>query len=166
MICNIITQPVRDLAKELNISPSYANNLVSVWRNVSKSTTEDYPKANTLKSIMKWNQEIELATPEYTAIEYNEGDKLASTSKDYKITLSKVFEKKPLEYFFDYIQGKIDSPTSKQKQIVFERLAKQGYSLDKIRDLVEELKNNGININIDEMDFEKSYQIIIKMDKE
>ncbi len=37
---------------------------------------------------------------------------------------------------------------------------------DKIRDLVEELKNNGININIDEMDFEKSYQIIIKMDKE
>lgn len=140
MICNIITQPVRDLAKELNISPSYANNLVSVWRNVSKSTTEDYPKANTLKSIMKWNQEIELATPEYTAIEYNEGDKLASTSKDYKITLSKVFEKKPLEYFFDYIQGKIDSPTSKQKQIVFERLAKQGYSIDKIRNLVQDGK--------------------------
>ena len=37
---------------------------------------------------------------------------------------------------------------------------------EKIRDLVEELKNNGIKINIDEMDFEKSYQIIIKMDKE
>ena len=140
MICNIITQPVRDLAKELNISPSYANNLVSVWRNVSKSTTEDYPKANTLKSIMKWNQEIELATPEYTAIEYNEGDKLASTSKDYKITLRKVFSKKPLEYFFDYIQGNVDSATSKQKQIVFERLEKQGYSLDKIRDLVQDGK--------------------------
>ena len=140
MICNIITQPVRDLAKELNISPSYANNLVSVWRNVSKSTTEDYPKANTLKSIMKWNQEIELATPEYTAIEYNEGDKLAFTSKDYKITLGKVFSKKPLEYFFDYIQGNVDSATSKQKQIVFERLENQGYSLDKIRDLVQDGK--------------------------
>ena len=37
---------------------------------------------------------------------------------------------------------------------------------DKVRDLVEELKNNGIRINIDEMDFEKSYQIIIKIDKE
>ena len=140
MICNIITQPVRDLAKELNISPSYANNLVSVWRNVSKSTTEDYPKANTHKSIMKWNQEIELATPEYTVIEYNEGDKLASTSKDYKITLRKVFSKKPLEYFFDYIQGNVDSATSKQKQIVFERLEKQGYSLDKIRDQVQDGK--------------------------
>ena len=89
---------------------------------------------------MKWNQEIELATPEYTAIEYNEGDKLASTSKDYKITLRKVFSKKPLEYFFDYIQGNVDSATSKQKQIVFERLEKQGYSLDKIRDLVQDGK--------------------------
>lgn len=37
---------------------------------------------------------------------------------------------------------------------------------DKVRDLVEELKNNGIRVNIDEMDFEKSYQIIIKIDKE
>lgn len=37
---------------------------------------------------------------------------------------------------------------------------------DKVRDLIEELKNNGVRINIDEMDFEKSYQIIIKIDKE
>lgn len=37
---------------------------------------------------------------------------------------------------------------------------------EKVRDLVEELKNNGIRVNIDEMDFEKSYQIIIKIDKE
>ena len=140
MICNIITQPVRDLAKELNISPSYANNLVSVWRNENKSTTEEYPTADVLKDIMNDNQEVELAIPDYTPVEYKEGNKLASTSKDYKITLSKVFEKKPLEYFFDYIQGKIDSPTSKQKQIVFERLAKQGYSLDKIRDLVQDGK--------------------------
>ena len=37
---------------------------------------------------------------------------------------------------------------------------------DNVRDLIEELKNNGVRINIDEMDFEKSYQIIIKIDKE
>ena len=36
---------------------------------------------------------------------------------------------------------------------------------DKIRDLVEDLKEHGINITTDEMDFEKSYQIIIKIDK-
>ena len=36
---------------------------------------------------------------------------------------------------------------------------------DKIRDLVNELKINGINIKTDEMNFEKSYQIIIKIDK-
>ena len=35
----------------------------------------------------------------------------------------------------------------------------------KIRDLIEELKQNGININTDEMNFDKSYQIIIKIDK-
>ena len=46
----------------------------------------------------------------------------------------------------------------------------QKYSLEnakeQVRDLVEVLKNNGIKVNIDEMDFEKSYQIIIKIDKE
>lgn len=140
MICNVITQPVRDLAKELNISPSYANNLVSVWRNLGKHPMDKYPRASTLKSIMKWGEDEELATPDYENIEYNEGDKLASTSKDYKITLRRVFEKKPLEFFFDYIQGNVESETSKQKQIVFERLSKEGYTLDKLRDLVQDGK--------------------------
>lgn len=36
---------------------------------------------------------------------------------------------------------------------------------DKIRELVEELKNHGIKVTADEMDFEKSYQVIIKLDK-
>lgn len=35
----------------------------------------------------------------------------------------------------------------------------------KIRELVMDLKNNGIKVNTDEMNFEKSYQIIIKIDK-
>lgn len=35
----------------------------------------------------------------------------------------------------------------------------------KIRDLVTELKDHGIKVNTDEMNFEKSYQIIIKLDK-
>ena len=45
----------------------------------------------------------------------------------------------------------------------------QKYTLEeatnKIRDLVNNLKEHGINVTTDEMDFEKSYQIIIKIDK-
>lgn len=43
------------------------------------------------------------------------------------------------------------------------------YSLDettnKIRELINNLKDHGVNVTTDEMDFEKSYQIIIKIDK-
>ncbi len=50
-----------------------------------------------------------------------------------------------------------------------EETAKKDYTIDgaskSIRDIVTEFKNNGLNITIDEMDFEKSHQIIIKMDK-
>lgn len=35
----------------------------------------------------------------------------------------------------------------------------------KIRDLINDLKDHGIKVNTDEMNFEKSYQIIIKLDK-
>lgn len=35
----------------------------------------------------------------------------------------------------------------------------------KIRDLINDLKEHGIKVNTDEMNFEKSYQIIIKLDK-
>ena len=37
---------------------------------------------------------------------------------------------------------------------------------DKIRKLVEDLKSHGIKINSDEMNFGKTYQIILKIDKE
>ncbi len=36
---------------------------------------------------------------------------------------------------------------------------------NKIKEVVEDLKNHGIKVNADEMDFEKSYQMIIKIDK-
>ena len=37
---------------------------------------------------------------------------------------------------------------------------------EKIRKLVENLKNHGIDINADEMNFPTSYQVIIKIQKE
>ena len=39
-------------------------------------------------------------------------------------------------------------------------------AIEKIRDLVKDLKEHKINIDTDEMNFEKSYQIIIKLYKE
>lgn len=72
----------------------------------------------------------------------------------------------PTETFDDYEEG-IPELVSVSNE--FSGMTTK-YSLenakDKVRDLVEELKNNGIRVNIDEMDFEKSYQIIIKIDKE
>lgn len=57
----------------------------------------------------------------------------------------------------------IDSNNSSDSQ------SSSTYTIDeaknKIRDLIINLKNHGIKINTDEMDFEKSYQIIIKLDK-
>lgn len=38
-------------------------------------------------------------------------------------------------------------------------------AMQKIRDLVTELKSNGISVTIDEMNFENSFQVIIKLDK-
>ena len=35
----------------------------------------------------------------------------------------------------------------------------------KIKDLITDLTNHGIKVNTDEMNFEKSYQIIIKINK-
>jgi len=36
---------------------------------------------------------------------------------------------------------------------------------NKIRELINDLKDHGIKATSDEMNFEKSYQIIIKLDK-
>ena len=41
------------------------------------------------------------------------------------------------EDIFKYIKGEIDSPTSKQKKVVFDSLAKKGYTEAKLRELIQ-----------------------------
>ena len=41
------------------------------------------------------------------------------------------------EDIFKYIKGEIDSPTSKQKKVVFDSLAKKGYTEEKLRELIQ-----------------------------
>lgn len=59
--------------------------------------------------------------------------KLAFT-RDGNIVVSKNINK---EDIFKYIKGKIDSPTSKQKKVVFDSLAKKGYTEEKLRKLIQ-----------------------------
>ena len=51
--------------------------------------------------------------------------------------------------------------------IPISNVAEENYTIEqateKIRELVNDLKEHGVNINTDEMNFEKSYQIIIKL---
>lgn len=41
------------------------------------------------------------------------------------------------EDIFKYIKGEIDSPTSKQKKVVFDSLAREGYTEEKLRELIQ-----------------------------
>lgn len=41
------------------------------------------------------------------------------------------------EDVFKYIKGEVDSPTSKQKKVVFDFLAKKGYTEEKLRELIQ-----------------------------
>lgn len=59
--------------------------------------------------------------------------KLAFT-RDGNIVVSKNINK---EDIFKYIKGEIDSPTSKQKKVVFDSLAKKGYTEEKLRKLIQ-----------------------------
>lgn len=54
---------------------------------------------------------------------------------------------------------KIEPNTKKNEKFTVQK------SIDMIRNLVEELNHHGVNADIDEMNFSKSYQIIIKLDK-
>ena len=53
----------------------------------------------------------------------------------------------------------LDTPTTKTEEFTIQQ------SIDMIRKLVEELNTHGVKADIDEMNFSKSYQIIIKLDK-
>lgn len=58
--------------------------------------------------------------------------------------------------------GEIQTPELNQKKN--EQFTVQK-SIDMVRSLVEELQRHGVKVDLDEMNFSKSYQIIIKLDK-
>ena len=69
----------------------------------------------------------------------------------------------------DYFKSADFIPNIPSRTIGIPEISVTNYSIDgamkKIRDIVEDFKNHGISIESDEMNFENSYQIIIKIDK-
>ena len=136
--CTIITDAVRDLAKQIRWSEALTCNLVSVWQ--TENNSADYPTAKQLKELINEKHselsDIALAVPNYEVEQFDASKSLASTTKDNKIILRYLPKDNPREYFFNYIKGSQESDASKQKQIVFNTLQKEDYSLDELQQLL------------------------------
>lgn len=67
----------------------------------------------------------------------NVGTKLGKSGMSNGVPVALVANDVTVQEFFDYIEGKIESPTSKQKQVVFTELAKLGYTKERLQELVK-----------------------------
>ena len=74
-------------------------------------------------------------------------------------------EEKTSDYFNTSDLSSIELPPSIINPVEDEGNMTVEDASKKIKDLVEDIKSKGLTITADEMDFEKSYQIIIKIDK-
>ena len=71
--CSIITNQVRQLAAELGVSDTYANNLINTWRTLyNKNITEFPKKSDVLDLHLKDRENIYLAVPKYEKLPFEE----------------------------------------------------------------------------------------------
>ena len=87
-----------------------------------------------------------------------------------KIVKTDPLENNQEDYFKTPDLSSINIPEISNFNESINTYTKENYSIEeateKIRNLVEDLEQHGITVNTDEMNFEKSYQIIIKLDKD
>lgn len=95
----------------------------------------------------------EFITPAEKIVKTDEGEDLKGLGNDY---FSMPEEFSPVEF------TTLANETQEEKK---ENISVEE-AKEKIRNLIEELKSKGIQITNAEMDFDKSYQVIIKIDKE
>lgn len=132
--CSIITPTIKGLASKLNISPAYANNLVSAWQ-TEHPNARSFPAYWQLQGYMKEKAEelatIELAVPYYSSIPYQEGGKLSSHTPSGEVTimhlpnvevLYKAFEKDPN---INYIKSQIKSLYDAHLFLLYREMAKR-----------------------------------------
>ena len=107
-----------------------------------ENNSEDYFKTSDLSSIELPNSIVIPEEPE-------ENNDVPQVSKEALLNIS------------NDEQSKVEQPaTINDDKYTIET------ATEKIRALVEDLKNHGIKINSDEMNFGKTYQVILKIDKE
>lgn len=144
--------------------PNIPNSITSIDVNTLRNNTNDINSGNngsSLDNLLNIGGQSNFITPAEKIVKTDTFDK-ENKSKDYFSTsdLSALNIPQETSNIVPINNGMI--PTS--------NVAEENYTIEeateKIRELVNDLKEHGVNINTDEMNFEKSYQIIIKLYKD
>lgn len=140
------------------------NSITSIDVNTLRNNTNDINSGNngsSLDNLLNIGGQSSFITPAEKIVKTDTFDK-QNKSKDYFSTA-------------DLSALNIPQETSNivpinNGMIPISNVAEENYTIEqateKIRELVNDLKEHGVNINTDEMNFEKSYQIIIKLYKD
>ena len=140
------------------------NSITSIDVNTLRNNTNDINSENngsSLDNLLNIGGQSNFITPAEKIVKTDTFDK-QNKSKDYFSTA-------------DLSALNIPQETSNivpinNGMIPISNVAEENYTIEqateKIRELVNDLKEHGVNINTDEMNFEKSYQIIIKLYKD
>lgn len=124
---------IKDSALEEIISVSqkyfeYANRDLNTGIDNVRTSTDYFKEDGSFEEYSKFQASITETTDEKIL-----NGKLAFT-REGNIVVSRNVNK---EDIFKYIKGEIDSPTSKQKKVVFDSLAREGYTEAKLRELIQ-----------------------------
>lgn len=144
--------------------PNIPNSITSIDVNTLRNNANDINSGNngsSLDNLLNIGGQSSFITPAEQIVKTDTFDK-ENKSKDYFSTA-------------DLSALNIPQETSNivpinNGMIPISNVAEENYTIEqateKIRELVNDLKEHGVNINTDEMNFEKSYQIIIKLYKD
>ena len=144
--------------------PNIPNSITSIDVNTLRNNANDINSGNngsSLDNLLNIGGQSSFITPAEQIVKTDTFDK-ENKSKDYFSTA-------------DLSALNIPQETSNivpinNGMIPISNVAEENYTIEqateKIRELVKNLKEHGVNINTDEMNFEKSYQIIIKLYKD
>lgn len=106
----------------------YANKGLNKGIDDYKNSSDYFKSDGTFEEYSKFQSPITETTDEKIL-----NGKLAFTRAG-NIVVSRNVNK---EDIFKYIKGEIDSPTSKQKKVVFDSLAREGYTEEKLREIIQ-----------------------------
>lgn len=149
-----------DINIPTTISPININEIKETSKNIEPTSSADLDGLLNINGNMNIENNDNFITP---------AEKIVKTD-----TVEE--NEKPEDYFKTPDLSALEVPSIKKTtnpdlvSIPQQQESKPTYSLEeateKIKNLYEDLKNNGIKITLDEMDFKNSYQVIIKIEKD